>query len=206
MDGIELLIRYEVDACHPEEKPQKKAADLTDLLAGLDRVRISATTTAGGATETATTGATGPPPAAPKPPAVAGVEIVPSGTLVAQSRTIELVTCSRKFINTFSWGENYPQLFLSQTAHHFLGLHDFGTFSKIEKRTLESLAKGRVGEEQQGDLKKLGKILRTIYDRVVEKGDGVSLSLVCVGGTLSLRSRTDKKRALPMEVLEMFRA
>lgn len=206
LEGLELLVRFELDACLPEERKAAKSTDLTELLARLDRVGVSSTTPATHNPEKAKNEAQAPVTLAASTQRVLAehVDVVASGTLVEQSRTVELTTCSKKFIKTFSWAENYPQLFLSQTANHYLGLHDFGKFSSIEKRSLASLSAGRIGEEQQGDLKRLGKVLHRIYDRVVEEGPGTLLSLVCVKGVLTLRKRTNGKRALPEELTSLF--
>ncbi|EJD39287.1 hypothetical protein AURDEDRAFT_116214 [Auricularia subglabra TFB-10046 SS5] len=217
LEDMELLVRFELDACLPAPVA-RSGPDIGDLLSRLDRLGIS-----GGNAAEATTGRpVGSNPAgsltaqrAAQPPASTAaaasarssselVEVIPSGTLVPQSSTIELTTVSKKFQHSFSWPENYPQLFLSQTAHHFLGVHEFGKFTTIRKSTLQSMTEGTIGRDQRGDLKRLGRALRDIYNRVAEQNEGTLLCLDCAGGVLRLYRRTDGKQALPQEALALF--
>lgn len=143
-----------------------------------------------------------------------GIAVVPGGTLISQSRTIELKTRSRttwdpnsrtKVQNTFDWGESYLQMYLSQTEHHFLGWHDRGTFGTVEKRTLAALKRGKEGKAQEANLRKLAAALRAIVQLIKDQGEGKLLSLVCDGGVLTLRARTTgAAKALPDDVLALF--
>lgn len=221
LEDMVLLVRFELDACLPAPMA-RTGPDMGDLLARLDRLGIS-----GGETRAATS--QGPASAGPTQVRSASaaaplsgtqasastkgtattsnpelVEVIPSGTLVPQSSTIELTTVSKRFQHSFSWLENYPQLFLSQTAHHFLGVHEFGKFTTIRKSTLQVMTDGQIGQAQRDDLKRLGKALRDIYNRVLEQGEGTLLSLDCSRGVLRMYRCPAGKQALPAEALALF--
>ncbi|KAH7090042.1 hypothetical protein BKA62DRAFT_109705 [Auriculariales sp. MPI-PUGE-AT-0066] len=186
-EGIDMLVRFELDACLRADP-----SDADTLASELDSLTVSDDTNDN-------------PDEIPVPHP-AGLTIVPgsNASMVPASRTIELVTVTRKFAHNINWVENYPQVLLSQTHHHFLGLHDFGRFTEVKRRTLEDMQNGVIGEEVEGDLKRLGKILVKILEVVRERDERELLSLVCQNGALSLRKRDDGRQAVPPEYVSFF--
>ncbi|KAG6829788.1 hypothetical protein H0H92_003443 [Tricholoma furcatifolium] len=200
MNGITLVVRFEVDACisaaspNPVSSPSRTAQDnLDDIINSLSSISIS------------TAGATKPAPATSK---FHDISIVCEGSIpvVPQSTIIELTTRSTKNAPNLDWKESYPQLFLSQTGHHFLGVHERGLFYRVDKRKLESpeLREAASLEKFQEDLKKLRHLLDVIREIVAEHGERGRLSLVCRAGTLKVYERTSQASCLPDDVLKLF--
>ena len=181
-----MLVRLEMDACLP---PDPDPHDLGDLTSQLNALDVSSSSTS-------SKDRICPP----------GLNIICSHnrSVVDYERTIEIVSHSRKFRSSFGWAEIYPQLLLSQTRNLFLGLHDFGRFSQVERHTLEELTESDIGEELQGDLRRLAKTLRLILKLVGEQGEGESLVLVSQDGKLSLKQREGERRVLPNEYMNLF--
>lgn len=198
---MDLVVRFEVDACSPRSKPKTttstlKAAptnsnldDLSDLLTGL---KVSPATVDSTTTATATTAAT------------TDITILRGGYQVPQSAIMELTTRSERNADNMDWSENYPQLFLSQTAQHVLGVHQKGTFRKIEKRSLDSPEMRRVAERCQRTVRDLRAMLTVVQDLVVEHGERGRLSLVCQGGVLKVYERVGRESCLPEDVMSRF--
>lgn len=105
----------------------------------------------------------------------------------------------------YEWKELYPQLFLSQTPHHFLGVHQSGRFREVEKRKLgtdpDFLA---VANQMQESLKKLRQALEMIQELVIEHGAKGRLSLVCEDGELKVYERESQASCLPKEFIARF--
>ncbi|KIJ67775.1 hypothetical protein HYDPIDRAFT_107268 [Hydnomerulius pinastri MD-312] len=64
------------------------------------------------------------------------VKLASPRSLIPQSNLIEIKT--RSYKKDFNWTDIYPQLFLSQTAYLYVGFHDRGNFSPVEKIQLNS--------------------------------------------------------------------
>ncbi|TCD66859.1 hypothetical protein EIP91_000813 [Steccherinum ochraceum] len=122
MDGMSFVVRFAVDACSPRPEPKATTStleaartsssldDISDLLSGL---KVSPEFTQ--ATSTAT--------AASTPATTPDIVIVHGGYQVPQGSIMELTTRSERNAQNMEWNEYYPQLFLSQTAQHVLGVH-----------------------------------------------------------------------------------
>jgi len=105
----------------------------------------------------------------------------------------------------YNWKEAYPQLFLSQTPHHFLAVHQRGRFVGITKRKLQSSELDSVAATLvQTDLKKLRRALDIIRHLVIEHGEQGRLSLVCQKGVLKVFRRVSQDSCLPDEMLGWF--
>jgi hypothetical protein len=106
------------------------------------------------------------------------------------------------------WAETYPQLYLSQTPHHFLALHDHGRFTVVEKRNMTTSPDLlEVKSSIQGDLDTLRAALEVIQDAVMLHGEGARLSLVYeggLGGKLKMYKRVVDTSYLPDKILEKF--
>ncbi|THH19456.1 hypothetical protein EUX98_g8774 [Antrodiella citrinella] len=206
MDDLNLVVRFEVDACMPRPPQSKVEAtskapkpappssnvdDLSDLLSGLNVSSTSASPTVAPTT-------TGSSPS--------DVTIIRAGYEVAQSAIIELTTRSERNVDNIDWTENFPQLFLSQTAHHILGIHARGTFHRVETRRLDSPDLQSVEGKCQRAFKRLKTMLKVIQDLVVEYGERGRLSLVYQGGILKVYKRDSEASCLPDDVMERFNA
>ena len=126
------------------------------------------------------------------------------GVVVDQENIAELTTISMKRRGLFNWSEAYPQLFLSQTPCHFLGVHDRGRFDTIEQRRLGSGDLRSIEQSLQGVLWQLRFLLDIIKELVVEHGRSGRLSLVCQGGELKVYTRSSKDSCLPEDILARF--
>lgn len=140
------------------------------------------------------------------PDPMSGLRIIHTGSPdIPQDSLLELTTRTEKGVGKFSWAEDYPQLFLSQTPNHYTAVHRDGRFSTIRKRRLGSPEMQRVEERAQPSLKKLRSILQVLHDLVIEHGETGRLSLICVKGILQVFKRNTTDSLLPDEFLTRFR-
>ena len=132
------------------------------------------------------------------------VDVIRAGQLVPQSSLMEMTTRSKRFANQYRWEENYPQLYLSQTPHHVLGIHDGGLFHRTETRMLDDEEMRAIHTQSEDAFKKLRALLGTIQGLVVAYGKEGRLSLVCNRGLLAVYEREDRESCLPEVVMNRF--
>lgn len=185
-----MVVRYEVDACMPQSRrrfsTRNEASTLDSLADAMSNINLTST-------------------AAPfSSSTMPTLNIINAGTYVPQVSTIELTTVAEYRRDTFSWQDAYPQLFLSQTAHHFLAVHSRGRFTSVEKRKLSSQTDFQTAREQMKPaLKKLRKALEVIQRLVIEHGSK-KLTLVCSEGQLAVYERRSRMSCLPDEAISCF--
>jgi hypothetical protein len=190
---MNMVVRFEVDACIPPPAVKKMAStsdDIDALADALADVSLSSATRKGPKTIVDDN----------------GLRIRQAGSYVPQSNIVELATVSKLRHATYNWSEAYPQLFLSQTPHHFLAVHEKGRFHMVEKRKLGSSDLQDVERAVQKSLHKLRQALGTIKDIVVKHGESGRLSLVCQGGELKVYERSSQVSCLPEDILKNFEA
>ncbi|KAF9464193.1 hypothetical protein BDZ94DRAFT_525066 [Collybia nuda] len=196
LDGLLMVVRYEVDACIPwEEEPTtprpRAATDVDDLIGALAEVKITPQLN-----DASTI------PKAESPPKLT---VLNGGSDVPQSAIVELTTRSINRVHEFDWEESYPQLFISQTPHHFLAIHERGRFIRVDKRKLTSTELQNVMEDViQPHLKKLRRLLGTVKKLVIEHRQRGRLSLVCQEGELKVFQRVGRESCLPDEIIRKF--
>jgi hypothetical protein len=194
-----MVVRFEVDAYIPSvgkltPRPKQVASTtVDDLISTLSRVNIRTPDTESRLRST-TRGSAG----------ATKITVISGGAYVPQSALIEMTTRVTHRENEYDWKEAYPQLFLSQTPHHFLAVHQRGQFMRITKRKLKSSELDSVAILIQSDLKKLRRVLDIIKDLVIKHGERGRLSLVCQGGVLKIFQRTSQDSCLPDEMLGKF--
>ena len=105
----------------------------------------------------------------------------------------------------FDWGDAYPQLYLSQTPHHYLAVHRTGTFFSITKRKIGENDLKVVESKAQPGFRKLRKVLGEIQTMVKEAGASGRISLVCKDGILKVHERNSKESCLPEDLLALFK-
>ncbi|CDO72256.1 hypothetical protein BN946_scf184970.g108 [Trametes cinnabarina] len=175
LEGLSLVVRFEADACMPDDED-----DPADLLANLTL------------TSSSSPPFTAPAPSSSSADADMTIAVVRGGPPVPHSSLIEITTRSSKSREHHKWHETYTQLFLSQTHHFFLGVHERGTFHTIEKYRLDAspeFAWYEKDECMQRSLRQLVRLLETIQELVMEHGPEGRLSLVCREGKLELFER-----------------
>jgi hypothetical protein len=180
-----MVVRYEVDAAYPSTstaaaklEPTGDVDDLAVLLSG-----ASLTNTAG--------------------KTIAGLSIVRAGATVPQDNILELTTRSTRNVLNFDWAEALPQLLLSRTPSHILGVHERGTFDELRKSSLGSAALRAAEAQAQSGLQGLRSVLETIQDTLLENAVGKKVSLVCKSGKLKVYERVGKG-LLPEEAMARF--
>jgi hypothetical protein len=186
-----MVVRFEVDACIPTSAQPKKAGrkvgnvnDLADTLAGINLAPRSS--------------------ADPISTTSHGLTVVKGGAVVPHSSILELTTRTERNAAQFDWNDAYPQLFFSQTPHHFLAVHNRGRFVAVNKRGLASSELQAVEHRMQPSLQKLCVALGLIKDIVVKHGQRGRLTLVCRGGKLEVFERTSNASCLPDELMVRF--
>ncbi|KAI9065989.1 hypothetical protein FKP32DRAFT_1566676 [Trametes sanguinea] len=186
LESLRLMVRFEVDAFTRDDD------DPTDLFANLS---LSSSSTPPITTPATTDTST-------------AIAVVRGGERIPHTSLVEITTRSRKAAG-YKWYETYSQLFLSQTPHFYLGMHDHGTFFEIEKHELASPKFDRYekDERMQRSLRQLVRLLEAVQDLVKQHGKEGRLSLVCRKGKLELLERTaghDGAGRLPDSVLARF--
>ena len=192
-----MVVRFEVDACIPSAgtpvPTQAAPSTVDDLIGALSSVNLRT------------------PNIKPLPPSTAEssasskkITVLSGGSYVPQSSIIEMTTRAEHRESAYEWKDAYPQLFLSQTPHHFLAVHQTGKFVRVNKRALKSTELQSVAASMQHDLKKLRRVLDVIKGLVVKHGGEGRLSLVCQRGVLKVFQRISKDSCLPDDVLEWF--
>ncbi|KAG6815064.1 hypothetical protein H0H93_011081, partial [Arthromyces matolae] len=166
LNDLKLLVRFEVDACIPTASVKSPTAQTTasspstaldDIIGALSSVKLSK----GDAT-----------PASPVKPrgskTFPTVNVIDGGSIVPQTSIMELTTRSNFNASNYDWKDAYPQLFLSQTPHHFLAVHQRGRFHEIQKRKLDSVELKAAARQEQllEDFKKLRRLLDQIKELV----------------------------------------
>lgn len=183
-----MVVRYEVDACMPQPRsthPKKPEPSLDSLADAMQSMNLTTTSTVFSSNT------------------MPALTIINGGNYVSQASTIELVTCSEYRRDDFNWKEAYPQLFLSQTNHHFLAVHYRGHFTSLEKKKLSSDFKD-IHEEMRPVLMQLRKVLEMIQNVVVKHGKSERFSLVCSNGELNVYKRKGQTNCLPEEGMSCF--
>lgn len=190
LNGLKMVVRFEVDACIPTSSARSKSLSVDDSLADAIAGLKLSTTSSADATKSSS-----------KTPALA---ILKGGSDVPQASLVELTTRSEARQADYDWVDSYPQLFLSQTSHHFLAVHQRGRFSSVQKRTLNSTELRAIERNIQPALRKLRRLLDVIKALVIKHGERGRLSLVCTAGELKVYERTGQASCLPDECMELF--
>lgn len=201
LNGFKIVVRFEVDACLPSTPTLSKSTikfgnfDVDDLSSTLAATSISSPSSS------STTLI--PIPMGDK----RTLHVGRGGSVVPQSSLIELSTRSEKRLPDLRWEESFPQLFLSQTPHHYLGVHQTGRFVQIQKRQMGKDPELLMAEKTaQKNLKKLRVVLGLIREVVVDAGENGRLSLVCRDGNLEVYDRKSDKSRLPGFLMRQFKA
>lgn len=213
---MKILLRFEVDACLHNGVRKKTPSRLEAIPSRATNVNNLSYPFSPSASSKARDG--------PKANSTSNssIKVVSAGELVEQSSIIELKTQSYKTDKTsrrsVDWCEHFPQLFFSQTPHHYLGVHEGGNVIRIEHHLLDSslldehqaidsdnsarpsggakLLKSRQHLQQQS-FDKLRALLQVIHDLVVAEGSSARLSLVCLSRNMHVFKRISSANALP---------
>ena len=192
-----MVVRAEVDAYRPSRStttnPSRTAASSTggidDLAAALQRTSIQTTARS----ERVSTGDT-------------MLLIQEAGTIAPQDSIAELKTVSVKGLSAgrVRWEEIMLQLFIAQTPHLFLGVHDRGNFVQVRDQTMSSPEMKAAEAKVKPSLLKLRRVLEDIKKLVIAHGEAGRLTLICRDGRLDVVERTSQQSCLPAYFLKKF--
>ncbi|EED81960.1 predicted protein [Postia placenta Mad-698-R] len=148
LDGLTLIVRFEVDACLPsgssvsQPAPSTDADSLADMLSGMN------------------VGAASQPAFIDAGASTNELDVISAGQHVPQSSIIEMTTRSKNYVDQYEWKDSYPQLYLSQTTLYYLAAHTRGDFEMVTKRRLDSVEMKKIDEEAQEGFRpgSLGKV------------------------------------------------
>lgn len=182
-----------MDACVADTKALKSADDVDDLSSLLSGLAVSST-------PSRTSASRGSQPSTISD----GLKVIRGGSEIAQEDIAELTTRSERNAANYDWTETFPQLYLSQTSHLYLAVHNRGRFLRVEKEKLGSRRLTMVEEDLKVNLKKLRASLESIQDIVLDKGNDGRLSFVCREGVLKVYERESRASCLPESVLARF--
>lgn len=199
---MKIVVRFEVDACLPSQSSDPKArgkphADDDDDPEGLSLLGALSGLSIGKSIHSDVM------PSSP-PLTFTDLKILRAGTQAPQSDLIEVTTRSEISAASFDWADAYPQLYLSQSPHHYLAVHRTGTFFKITKREIGKQDLVKIEAKAQPGFKKLRKLLGEIQTRVKKGGADGRVSLVCKGGVLKVHERISTESCLPGDLLALF--
>ncbi|KAJ7055901.1 hypothetical protein C8F01DRAFT_1211566 [Mycena amicta] len=215
LNGLKMVVRFEVDAHVPAPVVQRGVGRggtaLDDLSSQLANMRVTKPVGIPGTSRNApayayassltSTRAT----ASPEPfISEYGLTVIEGGNQIAHDSLVEITTRTQRRAQDMDWTENYPQLFLSQTPNHFLGIHNRGRFVQVVRRVLGRGEFATVEKGMQPSLRKLRKVLAVIAQLVRAHGERGRLTLVCREGTLRVYERESMESCLPDELLERF--
>lgn len=200
-DGLKMVVRFESDAylSSSSESSGSKAAQESHADEDSEEALLGALSglSIGPSSQPSTT-------SSPSPLSAADLKILRAGTQVPHSDLIEMTTRSEISAANFDWGDAYPQLYFSQTPHHYLAVHRSGTFFTIAKRRIGTGDLVGVESRAQPGFKKLRKVLGEIQTRVKNGGAKGRISLVCKNGVLKVYERTSKESCLPEDSFAIF--
>lgn len=201
LNGFKIVVRFEVDACLPSTPTP---SILTNKYGVFDVNELSSTLAATSISSPSTS-------SAKFTPIPMGdnhiLHVGRGGSVVPQSSLIELSTRSEKRLPDLRWEESFPQLFLSQTPYHYLGVHQSGRFIQVQKRQLGKDPELLMAQQTaQTNLKKLRVVLGLIREVVVDAGEEGRLSLVCRDGNLEVYDRKSDESRLPGSLMRQFKA
>ncbi|CAA7261561.1 unnamed protein product [Cyclocybe aegerita] len=126
---------------------------------------------------------------------------IPASTLVELTTRSALSSTERNVLN---WRDRYSQLLFSETASHFLALHERGNYQRLEKRSITAPEFKNAEEDAQKDIQKLVKVLELIRNLVIEEGKEGRLSVVCMDKVLSIHKRQGRESCLPDSMMALF--
>ncbi|KAE9394500.1 hypothetical protein BT96DRAFT_923523 [Gymnopus androsaceus JB14] len=120
------------------------------------------------------------------------LQVIRGGYTVPQDSIMELTTRSLGSMNkvNYNWEEGFPQLFFSQTQHHYLGVHQNGNILEVRKTTTESPELRAREQGLQPSLRRLRKVLGEIHELAVREG-GISLVCNAAGELKAYRRHTE---------------
>jgi hypothetical protein len=135
---------------------------------------------------------------------VHGITVLSGGSVVPGYSVVELSTIASHRLVNQDWGDKFLQIFLARTPNHFLGVHNRGRVSTIQKRQFSSrefvLAKNQV----QSRLKALKKALVSIQEIVMPHSEEAKMSLVYDGIEMKVYQRDEGSDFLPDALVREF--
>ena len=146
-----------------------------------------------------------PAMSSPSPLTSTDLRISRAGTQVPQSSLLEMTTRSEISAANFDWGDAYPQLYFSQTPHHYLAVHRSGTFFSIAKRAIGKKDLVAIESRAQPGFRRMRKLLGEIQTMVKKGGANGRKSLVCNNGILRVHERNSEESCLPEDSLALFK-
>ena len=180
-----MAVRFEVDACLPPARSRKSIDDATiDEVSNL----LGAVDLASGTSSTSQTSYS--------------LNILNVGYEAKSATIMELTTWLEDRVAQFDWTDKFTQIYLSQTPHHVLAVHNRGRFSEIRRSKLSEFQE--LEEKLQPDMKALRKALGIIQQLVIEHGQRGRLTLVCKSGVLKVYERTSQDSSLPDHMMALF--
>ncbi|KAF5334176.1 hypothetical protein D9758_014825 [Tetrapyrgos nigripes] len=195
INGLKMVVRFEVDACIPNKststrdprRPSESTID--DLTNAMSRTTLTSTKL-----DTIMT----------IPFGKSKLIVNKAGDVVPQNLIAELTTCSQKRADSFDWDETFPQLYLSQTPHHFLAVHQLGLFQQVQKRELYRAELKSQDTRLQPKFQKLVRVLGMIKNMVMEHGERSRLSIVFRDGEMKVFERLSEEDCLPTDYMKKF--
>jgi hypothetical protein len=133
------------------------------------------------------------------------INIIRAGSLAPQTSLLELKTKKYKpdKYDPTDWREQLPQLVLSGTPSHIVGLHQDGNFTQFRRSTVGSPELAAAEARGKQGMKKLHVVLTILQQVLAQRGHGKKFSLVCKSRTLRVYERQGLE-LLPARALARF--
>ncbi|KAF8434005.1 hypothetical protein BGX38DRAFT_1221409 [Terfezia claveryi] len=132
------------------------------------------------------------------------LEIILGGIMMPQERVLEMKTRARD--RTIDLTDQTPQLWFSNTSNLYVGYHQRGSFMNVDTEVMGVKALQLWEDENQGNLRKLAALLRSII-QIARSAEGGRAQVACVGGKLRVHAIQDGEEAfgtLPMELRQRW--
>lgn len=180
-----MVVRFEVDACLPPTRSRKSIDDasIDEVSNLLEAVNLTSNTSSTSQTPYS-------------------LNIVNGGYEAKSATIMELTTRFEGRVAQFDWTDKFTQIYLSQTPHHVLAVHNRGRFSEIRRSKLSEFQE--LEGKLQPDMKALRKALDIVQQLVIEHGQRGRLTLVCRDGVLKVYERTSQDSSLPDHMMALF--
>ncbi|KAJ8081226.1 hypothetical protein PM082_018071 [Marasmius tenuissimus] len=176
--SLKMVVRCEVDACLPA--PSSQSATRTSGWNAAPRAQMVL-----------------------NGPGETPLIIHEGGNVIPQDYIAELKTISLKGLRAgrLRSDDIILQMFISQTSHLFMGVHNRGNFLQVQQSIVELNDRAA---HLKTSLLKLRGVLEDVKNLVVAYGETGRLSLICRGGRLDVVQRSGQESYLPSNVLRMF--
>jgi hypothetical protein len=135
---------------------------------------------------------------------MANIHVIHAGASVLGANLIEVNTRSSYNLGHATPIEVLPQLLLSDTGTHILGVHAKGCFKQLRRTRANDPMLKDTEKNVRASFTRLRRALEEIQSFLCGEGRGKMVSFVCVDGVLRAFQRRGEVGMLPRDVTDRF--